>query len=57
MLEKKPFSDTFMASLIWNTNPGQMLGVVLIMMKMAKEMDEGTDWNEYWSRVGFIKEQ
>jgi len=45
-----------MASLIWNTNPGQMLGVILIMMRMAKEMDEGTDWDVYWSRVGFIKE-
>jgi len=56
MSEKKPFSDTFMASLIWNTNPGQMLGVILIMMRMAKEMDEGTDWDVYWSRVGFIKE-
>lgn len=49
-------SDTFMPSLIWNTNPSQMMMVVNIMMRVSAEMDDDTDWDEYWKRAGFIKE-
>jgi hypothetical protein len=56
MQDNEPFLDTLMPSLIWNTNPTQMMSIVVIMMKMAEEMDEYTDWDDYWKRVGFIKE-
>lgn len=49
-------SDTFLPSLIWNTKPHQMMDIVNIMMKVAQEMSDDTNWDEYWKRVGFIKE-
>lgn len=33
-----------------------MMDIVNIMMKVAQEMSDDTNWDEYWKRVGFIKE-
>lgn len=50
------FTNTFIASLMWNINSNQMVKIVGVMMKVAKNMDKNSDWNQYFSKIGFIKE-
>jgi hypothetical protein len=56
MQSKETFMPQFMPSLIWNTNPAQMMAIVVITMKMVNEMEEVSNLDEYWIRLGFIKE-
>jgi hypothetical protein len=53
---KNLFTNMFVASLMWNVNPNQMVEIVGVMMKVAKNMDKNSDWNQYFSKIGFIKE-
>ena len=56
MPDKEAFVPQFMPSLIWNTNPRQMMSIVMITIRMVEEMDDPRDAEEYWIRLGFIKE-
>jgi hypothetical protein len=53
---KDLFTNMFIPSLMWNTNPSQMMSIVDIMMKATKNMDKNSDWNHYFSKIGFILE-
>ena len=56
MSDKETFIPQFMPSLIWNTNPGQMMAIVVITMRMVEQMENPIDADNYWIRLGFIKE-
>ena len=55
-VKNNTFSDGLMPSLLWNTDINQMMVITLLMIRVSKEMDKNTNWEDYWSRIGFIKD-